>query len=104
MIHIQLVSRDGQNLQTLIRTAISEGHIKSFETVKVKGGVTITHKKFIGKITLQPTKGPLVATLLCKNRQKEWQLLETFVGRLVYHFRNQIAGINIQPELDPDEA
>ena len=30
------------------------------------------------------------------SRSKEWQLLEAFVGRLAYHFKNDIASINIQ--------
>ena len=96
MIHIQLVNRNGENLQGLIRTAISEGKIKSFVTRRVKGGVTIAHKKFLGRITLERTRGPLVATVVCNNREREWQILEAFIGRLAYHFKNEISAINIQ--------
>jgi uncharacterized membrane-anchored protein YjiN (DUF445 family) len=101
MIHIQVVSRDRENLQTLIRAAIAEGSIKSFEVSRVKGGLTIRHKKHIGEIRLSKTTGPLLATIICKNRAKEFALLETFVGRLAYHFKNEISGINIQ--LEPAE-
>ncbi len=96
MIHTQLVSRNGENLQSLIRSAISEGRIKSFETAKVVGGVRITHKKHPGAINLYKSKGPLSATISCTNPNKEWQLLEAFVGRLAYHFSSEIAAINIQ--------
>ncbi len=98
MIHVQLISRRGENLQTLIRSAIGQGRIKSLETAKVKGGVRITHKKHPGNISLTRTKGPLLATISCTNPAKEWQLLETFVGRLAYHFAANIAAINIQFE------
>ena len=96
MIHTQLISRNGENLQSMIRSAIAEGQIKSFETAKVKGGVRLTHKKHPGTINLAKTKGPLVATISCTNPDKEWQLLEAFVGRLAYHFPKEIASINIQ--------
>jgi hypothetical protein len=96
MFHVQVVSRNEENLQTLIREAIADGRIRSLQTDKVKGGLRITHKRFLGAITLQRTRGPLLATVACKNKSKEWQLLEAFVGRLAYHFREEIAAINIQ--------
>ena len=102
MVHVQVISRGDTNLQTAIRSAITEGAIKSFEISQVKGGLKIRHKKHLGEVRFVNTKGPLLATLVCKNRSKEWQLLEAFVGRLVYHFKNEIAAINIQPE--PDES
>ncbi|HYX72868.1 MAG TPA: hypothetical protein VE732_08855 [Nitrososphaera sp.] len=98
MIHLQIVSRDGQNLQSLIRSAINEGSIKSFAIARVKGGLVIKHKKHLGEIALENTSGPLLATLKCKNRAKEWQLLEAFVGRLAYHFKNEVSAVNIQFE------
>lgn len=96
MIHAQLISRNGENLQTLIRSAIADGQIKSFQTAKVVGGLRITHKKHPGAINLSKTKGIVLATLSCTNPAREWQLLEAFVGRLAYHFPDQVAAINIQ--------
>ena len=96
MIHLQIIGRNENNLQSAIRSAISEGKIKSFQTAKVKGGRKITHKKHLGSISLTPTKGPLLATVSCKNREREWQLLEAFIGRLAYHFSDTIGAINIQ--------
>lgn len=98
MIHLQIISRTGRqnNLQVLIRKAISEGRIRSFATSQVKGGVKITHKKHPGTIKLKPSDGLLLATIICKNRSKEFQLLETFVGRLAYHFAAEISAVNIQ--------
>jgi hypothetical protein len=98
MIHLQMVSREGANLQSLVRSAINDGQIKSFAIARVKGGLVIKHKKHIGEISLDQTSGPLLATLKCKNRTKEWQLLEAFVGRLAYHFKNDISAVNIQFE------
>jgi hypothetical protein len=96
MINIQAVSRNGENLQSLLRTAIRKGHIKSFEVVQVKGGLRIKHKKHLGAICLEHRNSLLLATLSCKNADKEWQLLEAFIGRLVYHFTSDVAAINIQ--------
>jgi sulfite reductase beta subunit-like hemoprotein len=96
MIHLQIVDRGNSNFQRLIRTAIASGKITSFETAKVKGGLKITHKKYLGAIHITPAKGLLLADVTCKNAKKEWQLLEAFVGRLAYHFTYQIAAINMQ--------
>ena len=100
MIHLQMVSREGENLQSLIRSAINDGRIKSFAIARVTGGLVIKHKKHIGEIGLEQTSGPLLATLKCKNRAKEWQLLEAFVGRLAYHFKNEVSALNIQFETE----
>ena len=96
MIHMQLIARADEDLQGLLRAAIKDGQIRSFEISQVKGGLRIRHKKRLGEIRVDRTQGPLLITILCKNRAKEWQLLEAFVGRLAYHFGNEIAGINIQ--------
>lgn len=101
MVHLQVLSRDGVKLQAAIKKAIGDGAIKSFEVVQVKGGFKIKHKKHIGEIRFTKTSGPLLVSLVCKNRSKEWQLLEAFVGRLAYHFKNDIAAINIQ--LEPED-
>jgi hypothetical protein len=96
MIHLQIVRRENDNVQSLIRAAIASGKIKSFKTAQVHGGLKIKHKTYLGVISIKGTKGPLLATVRCHDRSKEWQLLEAFVGRLAYHFSNEIAGINIQ--------
>ena len=96
MIHTQLISRNGESLQTLIRSAIASGQMRSFQIDKVVGGLRITHKKFPGTINLSKTRGPLIASISCTNPTKEWQLLETFVGRLAYHFPKELSAINIQ--------
>ena len=98
MIHVQLISRNGTSLQALIRNAIAEGQIKSFETAKVVGGLRISHKKHPGVINIEKSKGPLLATITCNNPEREWQLLEAFVGRVAYHFSNDVAAINVQFE------
>jgi hypothetical protein len=98
MIHLQIISRGGDNLQSLIRGAIASGSIKSFEVARVQGGLKIKPKKHQGIIALTKSPGPLLATLVCKNRTREFQLLEAFIGRLAYHFKNEISSVNIQFE------
>ncbi len=98
MIHLQIISRDGANVHSLIREALTNGSIKTFEVSQVKGGLRIHHKKFPGEIRFTKGPGPVLATLVCKNRVKEFQLLESFIGRLVYHFKDEIGSINIQLE------
>jgi len=100
VVHLQVIGRDGVNLQAIIRKAIASGSIKSFEVAQVKGGFKIRHKKHMGEIRFTRTTGPLLAQIVCKNRSKEWQILEAFVGRLAYHFKNDIAAINIQLEIE----
>jgi hypothetical protein len=103
MVHLQLVSRNGENIATLLRTAIGDGSIKSFEIARVVGGLRIRHKRHLGELHFSKTRGPrgpLLVTLVCYNRAKEWQLLEAFIGRLAYHFKTEITAVNIQFEPD----
>ena len=96
MIHLQIVNRGGNHLQKSLRAAIASRKITSFKTARVKGGLKITHKKYLGAIDITPAKGLLLADVSCKNPTKERQLLEAFIGRLAYHFANEIASINMQ--------
>lgn len=98
MIHLQLMPRNGDNLQSLIRQAIADDKIRSFDVAGVRGGLRIRHKKHLGEIHFERSKGPTLVTIMCKNRTKEWQIFEAFIGRLVYHFPDEIAAINIQME------
>lgn len=100
MLHVQITTQKGTNIQALIREAIADGSIKSFEVKRVKGGLRIIHKRYQGQILLTKTRGPILATVIVKNRDKEWQIFEAFLGRLAYHFKNEILGINIQFEPD----
>jgi hypothetical protein len=101
VIHVQLVRRNRDDLQSLIRIAIKDGQIRSFQIDRVQGGFQISHKKYLGIIKFQRTSGPLLATIQCKNPKKEWQIFEAFVGRIADHFTDEIAAINIQMQ-SPD--
>jgi len=96
MIHMQVIAKDNSNLHSLVRAAIHEGKIKSFEIVRVRGGLKIQHRKFLGSVSLAKKPGLLLATLRCHAKRREWQLLDAFIGRMTYHFREKIAAINIQ--------
>lgn len=98
MIQVQVICKENENLKSLIRAGIQGGTIKAFQIRKVQGGLQIQHKKFLGGISIKQIENVLVAILRCKNKTKEWQLLESFVGRLAYHFQVKIASINIQFE------
>jgi len=96
MIHLQIIGKDGVHIQPLVRAAIQKGRIKAFKTVQVKGGVKIQHTKYLGSIRFAQKRNILFATLKCHNKAKEWQLLESFIGRLTYHFKESMSAINIQ--------
>ncbi len=98
MIQLQAIGRDGTRLQPLIRTAIQKGQIKSFQVTQVKGGLRIQLAKYPGRINFSQKKNVLFATITCRIKGLEWQLLETFIGRLTYHFQDDILAINIQFE------
>jgi hypothetical protein len=98
MIHMQVIGKEGSTIKSLFRTAIQDKKIKSFRVVQVKGGLRVQHAKHMGSIKFIQKKNILFATLLCNNKSKEWQILEAFIGRLTYHFKERIAGINIQFE------
>lgn len=89
MIQLQIIGRDGAKLKPLIRTSIQDGKIKAFHITAVKGGLKIHHNKYVGSVAISQKKNILFATLRCKNKQREWQLLESFIGRLTYHFKDK---------------
>jgi hypothetical protein len=68
MIHLQLLSRDGTKLQSLVRQAIADDGIRSLGNSQVQGGLRIKHKKHQGEIHLKKTLGPLLATIICKEQ------------------------------------
>lgn len=96
MIQIQVIGKEGSNLKPNIRSAIQEGKIKTFQVVQVKGGLKIQHTKHLGSIKLAQERNILSAKVTCHNKSKEWQIFESFIGRLTYHFKDDIVAINIQ--------
>lgn len=97
MMYITATSNNGQQLQTLLREAIRDGHVRSFYVDQVRGGLKVKHKKHPGVITFEKHRdGTLSAKVKCGDKDKEWKLLEAFVGRLVYHFRDDIADITLR--------
>jgi len=96
MIHLQIIGKDEARLQPLLRAAIKARRIKSFTVVQVQGGLKIQHKLYVGSIKFTQKKAILFATLRCQNQGKQWQLLESFIGRMTYHFQDKMSAINIQ--------
>ena len=96
MIHLQIIGKENAQIKSLLRSAIQDGKIKSFAITQVKGGLRIQHAKYPGSINFTQKNNVLLATLKCQNTSREWQLLEALVGRLAYHFRDDMSAVNIQ--------
>jgi hypothetical protein len=95
MIHLQIIDKDDARIQSLLRNSIQAGSIKSFQVVQVKGGIKVKQAKYLGSLKFAQKKHILFGTLQCNNQAKEWQLLEAFIGRLTYHFKDYITAINL---------
>lgn len=94
MITLQIISK-GENIHQMIVKKIKEGKLKSFELSK--RNYRLSHINSPGWINLnydQP--GILRAEVKSKDSSREWQILEHFIGRLTYHFKDNISCINIQ--------
>jgi hypothetical protein len=98
MIKVQVISNKDRNLYSGFRGAIENGSIRSFTKVKVKGGLKIKHKdKYTpGWINIQKLSGMLLAEVYCNAQDKEWKILQAFIGRIIDHFKEDIICINIQ--------
>ena len=99
MYHLQIITRetgDHADVQAAVLAAIREGRMVSFEIDRVRGGVRLKHRKFKGDVRFLKTAGPLMITVRSPDPAGEWQLLDAFIGRIVYHFADSIRGINIQ--------
>lgn len=99
MYHLQIITRetgDHTDVQAAVLAAIREGRMVSFEIDRVRGGVRLRHRKFRGDVRFLKTAGPLMITVRSPEPAGEWQLLDAFIGRIVYHFADSIRAINIQ--------
>lgn len=99
MYHLQIITReagDHADVQAAVLAAIREGRMVSFEIDRIRGGVRLKHRKFKGDVRFLKTAGPLMITVRSPDPAGEWQLLDAFIGRIVYHFAGSIRGINIQ--------
>ena len=99
MYHLQIITReagDHADVQAAVLAAIREGRMVSFEIDRVRGGVRLRHRKFKGDVRFLKTAGPLMITVRSPDPAGEWQLLDAFIGRIVYHFADSIRAINIQ--------
>jgi hypothetical protein len=98
MYHLQIITREADDVQAAVVAAIREGRTVSFEIEGVRGGLRLRHKKFKGDVRFLKTPGPFMITV---RGADEWKLLDAFIGRLVYHFAGSIRGINIQLDAPP---
>lgn len=101
MYHLQIITREADDVQAAVVAAIREGRMVSFEIEGVRGGLRLRHKKFKGDVRFLKTPGPFMITV---RGADEWKLLDAFIGRLVYHFAGSIRGINIQLDAPPPPA
>ena len=96
MIRIQIIGQRNARIQPLIREAIKSGKLRTFRVSKVKRGLKIRHKTYLGSITFATTRSILNATLRSRGADQESLLLGAFVGRLADHFKDSISAVNIQ--------
>jgi hypothetical protein len=101
MYHLQIITREAVDVQAEVMSAIRDERMRSFEIDRIRGGLVLRHKKFRGDVRFLKTPGPLMITV---RGPDEWQLLDAFIGRLVYHFADTIRGINIQLDAAPPVA
>jgi len=60
------------------------------------GGEKWTHARYNGSIRFQKCLGGVVvAQILSKSENDEWQLLQSFIGFLYRHFRTVISNISL---------
>jgi hypothetical protein len=98
MARVQVITKEGSNLYAELRKAIESNKIRSFEKVKVKGGLKIKHvgKDTPGWINLEKQSGIILAEVKCNAPDKEWKILQAFIGRMTDHFHDDIVCINVQ--------
>lgn len=103
MVHLQIISRDGSDVQAELRAAIQEQRMTTFEIEGIRGGMRLRHKRFKGEVHFLPTRAgaPALLSVRSKLANEEWQLLSALIGRLADRFRSQIVSINMQ--LEPPE-
>ena len=99
MVHLQIISRGDADIQAEIRSAIEEERMKTFEIVRLRGGLRLRHKRFRGEVHFIKSEGPLLITVRSSKGADEWQLLSALIGRLADRFRDQISSINISFEV-----
>ena len=104
MVHLQVLSRTDAKLDTVIRAAIADKSIKSFEVVQVKGGLRIRHKNAWAKCGSPKFQVLFSPRWFARTAARNGNCSKRLVGRLNYHFKNEIAAINIQFEPKDDEA
>jgi hypothetical protein len=102
MVHMQILSRNAQDVQAELRSAIEEKRMTTFEIEGIRGGLRLRHKRFRGEVRFLRSgrAGPALVSVQSRLPNEEWQLLSALIGRLADRFKNQIAGINIQLESD----
>jgi hypothetical protein len=98
MVHLQIISRNDADVQGVLRAAIEEGSMKTFEIARIRGGLRLRHKRFRGEVRFARSDGPLLVTVRSPKSVDEWQLLTALIGRLADRFRDQISSISLHFE------
>src|SRR2546428_14174710 len=101
MIRLTVIPREGANLYNLLTRKEIALRRKNQGTLHRSGGKKAgtemwKHSSYQGWITLQRCiGGTLAAVVHLKGPDTEWLLLESLVGFLDRHFRDQIASVTI---------
>lgn len=97
MIVLRLQFDEKTNLARSFRDHMRNGTIRSFEPVRKRGAMTIRHKspETPGFVEFVRGSGDATVKLKCRVPDKEWRLLQAFIGSVMRHYRDGLRSIEI---------
>jgi hypothetical protein len=97
MIVLRLQFGGKTNFAKSFRDLMRDGKIRSFEPVRKRGPMTIRHKsaETPGVVEFAGAGGDVMVKLKCRPAEKEWRLLQAFIGSVMRHYRDGLRAIEI---------
>ncbi len=97
MIVLRLQFNGKTNFAKSFRDHMRKGSIRSFTAVRGRGGLAIQHvsEQTPGVVELARGSGDVTVKLKCRPVEKEWRLLQAFIGSLMRHYRDELRSIEI---------
>ena len=97
MIVLRLQFNGKTNFAKSFRDHMREGSIRSFTPLRGRGGLVIQHvsKETPGVVELARGSGDITVKLKCRAVDKEWRLLQAFIGSLMRHYRDELRSIEV---------
>lgn len=97
MIVLRLQFDGKTNFAKSFRDHMRNEKIRSFEPVRGGGGLTVRHKseETPGVLEFSRGSGDATVKLKCRAQDKEWRLLQAFIGSVMRHYRDELRSIEI---------